>query len=758
MKTTANIMTVLWLLALCGIVWADGSTNESPTLLCAVGWFGEFAHIDPTVGVVSPTRYDLPSELQALAWSPDATLYAGRKDDLYTLDPMTGDVNHFLSSPGDIRAMAFSPSGVLYVAQETGGGHLRTIDLVTGQRTEIGRLLGAGESTQGLAFSPDGVLYGISPKVWPGTYRLFTIDVNTAAVHLIASYSSTASVNQSIAFTPDGRLFAIGEEVFAQLDPTDGSVIGDPINLSGCGECEFRGLAVVHFNPPVLTRLEIVGPAQVRENCQAQYSAIAHYDNNSIEDVTELAQWFIEPNTVATIDSNGLITTGDVNGAEEIVIYAEYTENDTTTSAEIAVTVTLPQTLHVPSEYQTIQAAIHAAGCRDTIVVAPGLYEETVYFLGKNITLTSIDPTDPNVVNDTIIDDIVVFRGTEDPNCTLTGFNIDGGIRGFYWPPPGSGTDHTRATISHCLLDDVMTGCDATIMGCDGTISNCLITPAAHMCDAMIPAAIVGCHGLIKNCTIVCTYEDIAIGPNGTCTIENSIIYQYDVRCAVRVPDGSTVNISYTDVLGGLEALCGDGTVNWGPGNIDADPCFADPDYGDYRLLEISPCIDAGDPNYVPEPNETDLDGNPRVTGYAVDMGAYEYPLPLVAEIHIRPRTLNLRSKGKWIACRISLPEGYSAADIDPNSILLEGQIEPASFRIHRRALGAVAFFSRRDLRDILDPGPVELTITGQLTDGTKFMGSDTIKVIDNRGRRRARSRKPKINLRQLRKTKITID
>ena len=45
-----------------------------------------------------------------------------------------------------------------------------------------------------------------------------------------------------------------------------------------------------------------------------------------------------------------------------------------------------------------------------------------------------------------------------------------------------------------------------------------------------------------------------------------------------------------------------------------------------YHLLPVSPCINAGDPNYVAEPNETDLDGNPRVIGGRIDMGAYEYP------------------------------------------------------------------------------------------------------------------------------------
>jgi len=87
--------------------------------------------------------------------------------------------------------------------------------------------------------------------------------------------------------------------------------------------------------------------------------------------------------------------------------------------------------------------------------------------------------------------------------------------------------------------------------------------------------------------------------------------------------DGSTVTVTYSDVQEG-----------WlGEGNIDADPCFANPDSGDYHLKSqagrwaategrwttddvTSPCIDAGDPmspvGYEPFPN-----------GGIVNMGAY---------------------------------------------------------------------------------------------------------------------------------------
>ena len=101
-----------------------------------------------------------------------------------------------------------------------------------------------------------------------------------------------------------------------------------------------------------------------------------------------------------------------------------------------------------------------------------------------------------------------------------------------------------------------------------------------------------------------------------------------------------TTVVSYCDVMGGYFA---------GSGNIDANPLFVDPNGGDFRVSDGSPCIDAGDNAAVPadapdldgdgnviEPLPIDLDGNARFvdqpavvdTGNGaaplVDMGAYE--------------------------------------------------------------------------------------------------------------------------------------
>ena len=60
------------------------------------------------------------------------------------------------------------------------------------------------------------------------------------------------------------------------------------------------------------------------------------------------------------------------------------------------------------------------------------------------------------------------------------------------------------------------------------------------------------------------------------------------------------------------------------PSSLFADPALVDPDAADFHLGLASPAIDGGNPAFVPDPNEVDLDGAPRLVGAAVDVGADE--------------------------------------------------------------------------------------------------------------------------------------
>ena len=194
-------------------------------------------------------------------------------------------------------------------------------------------------------------------------------------------------------------------------------------------------------------------------------------------------------------------------------------------------------------------------------------------------------------------------------------------------------------------------------------------------------------------------------------------------------PDG-TIDVTYSCVLDGWA----------GVGNISDDPLFVAPGYwdatgfwvdGDYHLNPGSPCIDAGDPAYVPGTNETDLDGRPRVLGGRIDMGAYEQSLLVQVEVEINPPVINLKSQGKWITTFLYFPEGCDVADVNSASIRLEDDIEQQWIWFDEETRQIMARFPRQDLQGLLSVGDVELTVTGLFMNGTAFEGTAFVRVQD---------------------------
>jgi len=90
-----------------------------------------------------------------------------------------------------------------------------------------------------------------------------------------------------------------------------------------------------------------------------------------------------------------------------------------------------------------------------------------------------------------------------------------------------------------------------------------------------------------------------------------------------------------------------------GVGNITNAPLFVDTnDWADLRLQPNSPCIDAGNNDFVT--TLTDLDGNPRIINGIVDMGAYEFvplsPAEQVAYLILLIDGSDLRNKRPLLA------------------------------------------------------------------------------------------------------------
>jgi hypothetical protein len=100
-------------------------------------------------------------------------------------------------------------------------------------------------------------------------------------------------------------------------------------------------------------------------------------------------------------------------------------------------------------------------------------------------------------------------------------------------------------------------------------------------------------------------------------TLNNCIVY-FNMA-----PDGAGGNYDSSSALN----YCCTTPLPGGIGNITNAPLFVNYAGGNLRLQSNSPCINSGYNAYVVA--STDLDGNPRIVGGTVDIGAYECQTPV---------------------------------------------------------------------------------------------------------------------------------
>jgi len=143
-----------------------------------------------------------------------------------------------------------------------------------------------------------------------------------------------------------------------------------------------------------------------------------------------------------------------------------------------------------------------------------------------------------------------------------------------------------------------------------GTLNNCLVF-SNH-------AMIYGGGALsatLNNCTVVGNTAYDMPGPSSQSgvvrsAVKNSIIYS-----------NAGLNYYSCPLTNCCTTPMPTGTYNGG-GNFTNDPIFVNVT-NDFHLQQNSPCINSGRNSFAT--NSADLDGNPRVVGGTVDIGAYEF-------------------------------------------------------------------------------------------------------------------------------------
>ncbi len=105
---------------------------------------------------------------------------------------------------------------------------------------------------------------------------------------------------------------------------------------------------------------------------------------------------------------------------------------------------------NVPGDFPTIQEAIAASKDGDEVVVAPGVYNEAIDFLGLAIIVRSSDGPDVTTIDATGLDTSVVSCiNLEGPDTVLDGFTITGG---FAAKGAGMFNQSSDPTVNNCVF------------------------------------------------------------------------------------------------------------------------------------------------------------------------------------------------------------------------------------------------------------------------------------------------------------------
>jgi hypothetical protein len=309
--------------------------------------------------------------------------------------------------------------------------------------------------------------------------------------------------------------------------------------------------------------------------------------------------------------------------------------------------------------FDAIQEAMDIAISWDTVIVRTGTYSgpgnRDIDFDRRRITLKSTDPNNSAVVAATIIDCQgdpcdphrgFYFHSSEDANSIVDGFTI---TNGYYERGGGIHCDSSSPTVTNCnfthnsaedgggmsnenssspkVTNCTFSGNSATKED-GGGMTNYISSPTVTNCTFTQNSAAISGGGMcnnsyssptLTNCTFTENISDDSGGgiynSDSNPTLKQCILWDNIAPTGTQIHDegSSATTVNYSDVQGGWPG---------GIGNIDIDPNLTP----NPHLKAGSPCIDAGDPAFVVDPQAPyDIDGESRIINGRVDIGADEY-------------------------------------------------------------------------------------------------------------------------------------
>jgi hypothetical protein len=380
---------------------------------------------------------------------------------------------------------------------------------------------------------------------------------------------------------------------------------------------------------------------------------------------------------VYTVDITNLISATNSQPASLTLASIRYVNISNTTAEPPYITWSTAST--------DIQSAVDISTNGDLILVTNGLYQtggEVAYGVAGTNRVTINTAITVQSVNGPAVTTIQGYQipgitnGENSVRCAfltdnamLVGFTLTGGASQIFVNGGGVYCQSTAGILSNCII----TGNWAVGAGggvYQGTLFNCIVSQnfasagtgqsvsgggvyGGNLINCVVISNFVQglgggvCASTLTNCVIADNSDSPAANPGGSpyegggayqgtlinCTITGNSAPTgggtYDANLVNCVDYYNSATSASTNYSGGTFSYCCTTPAPGGTGNITNAPLFVNEAEGDFHLQPDSPCINAGDNG--PVATTYDLDGNPRIVGPTVDIGAYEYQQPTIA-------------------------------------------------------------------------------------------------------------------------------
>ena len=392
-----------------------------------------------------------------------------------------------------------------------------------------------------------------------------------------------------------------------------------------------------------------------------------------------------------------------------------------------------------------IQDAVNAANPGDQVLVTNGVYQNgggggNCVTVNRPITVQSVNGPAVTIIKGYQVPGTT--NGTGAVRCvylnngtTLSGFTLTNGATQKYGYGGGVYCQATNCVVTNCVLignaayDGGGGGYYGTLVNCilagntassfnsgsgggayNSALVNCLLTGNQ---SGYVGGAAAGCT--LVNCTIVSNSAAAYNGSLSVCTAYNSIVYyNFSYYTNADVNNGGCLFtnccISMTGQFGGAH-------------NFTNPPGFANLAGGDFHLQIGSPCINAGDNAFAPA--GPDLDGNPRIVGGTVDMGAYENQYAGAVHYVSLSSTNPVSPYTNWITAATNIQDAVGAALAGEMVVADAGVYNVGGTVVYGQETNRVALTNAVTLLSVY--GPQVTAIVGGTQMRCVYVGSNSV-------------------------------